>query len=321
LVRAGHRSLVIACDGSKVDGDLIAVRVPSGIVDDDTRTNVYEKWRAAIQDTIQRHHVDVVHMHSLDFHQYAPAAGPPVVVTVHLPFSFYPAGVLRSLPPRTVLACVSQSQLRSCPEGIKVADVIENGVEQDRDFTPFRADREYVLALGRICPEKGFHLAVEAANAAGVPLYLGGKVFPYQAHLEYFERDLAPRLRPPHKFLGPLGVEAKLAFLAGARCLVAPSLVAETSSLVTMEALSVGTPVVAFPSGALPELIDEGRTGFLVNTVSEMADAIRRVDSIDREQCRRVARQRFSSARMIGQYLSLYDRLRRSADELSQTTA
>ena len=321
LVRAGHRSLVIACDGSKVDGDLIEVRLPSGIVDDGTRAEVYAKWRAAIEDTIQRHQVDVVHMHSLDFHQYAPAAGPPVVVTLHLPFSFYPAEVLRSLPARTVLACVSHSQLQSCPEGINIAEVIENGVEQDLDVRPFRADRDYVLALGRICPEKGFHLAVEAADIAGVPLYVGGKVFPYQAHLQYFERDLAPRLRSPHKFLGPLEMEIKVAYLAGARCLLAPSLVAETSSLVTMEAMSAGTPVIAFSSGALPDLIDQGRTGFIVNTAAEMADAIRKVDAIDREECRRVARERFSSARMIEQYLRLYDRLRRSAGEVSRTTA
>ena len=105
-----------------------------------------------------------------------------------------------------------------------------------------------------------------------------------------------------------MGLEARVQahLLAGARCLLVPSLVPETSSLVAMEAIASGTPVIAWCSGALPEIVSDGRTGFLVNSVEQMADAISRVESIDPSACRGEAKQRFSSERMIADYLSLY---------------
>jgi len=317
LVRAGHRSVVIAAEGSAVCGELIAVPLPPGTVDDDVRAVTHELWRAAIRDAIQQSDIDVVHLHGVDFHRYTPS-GLPVVATLHLPISFYPAADLCAIAANTYLVCVSQNQRRSCPPMLEIAEVIENGVELDDTVESVSPGCRYALAMGRICPEKGFHLAVDAAEQAGVPLFLAGQVFPYAEHVRYFEQVLEPRLKPPHRFLGPLGPAQKQAWLGGARCLLAPSLVAETSSLVTMEALSAGTPVVAFPSGALADLIEDSRTGFIVHDTTEMAAAIRRAGEISRDGCRQVARERFSAARMTAQYLDLYERLSR---ESFQTTA
>jgi len=108
------------------------------------------------------------------------------------------------------------------------------------------------------------------------------------------------------RFIGAVGGERKAHLLAGARCLLLPSLAPETSSLVAMEAIASGTPVVAWCSGALPEIVREGRTGFLVNSVEQMADAISRVESIDPSACRGEAERRFSSERIIADYLNLY---------------
>src|SRR5437016_7300098 len=95
----------------------------------------------------------------------------------------------------------------------------------------------------RICPEKGIHLALDAASAAGVPLFLAGTAFGYRSHQSYFEDAIRPRLRDGHRFLGAIGGVRKQKLLAGARCLVVASQVAETSSLAAMEALACGTPV------------------------------------------------------------------------------
>ncbi len=142
-----------------------------------------------------------------------------------------------------------------------------------------------------------------------MPLLLGGKVFPYPAHEQYHAREIAPRLSPERRFLGPLGRDEAARLLARARCLLVPSLAPETSSLVVMEALASGTPVVAFRAGALPEIVEDGRTGFLVDGVEEMAAAIARVGELDRHACRAAAEARFAEGRMVADYLRLYGRL------------
>ena len=111
------------------------------------------------------------------------------------------------------------------------------------------------------------------------------------------------------RFLGPLGFARKRRLLSGARCLLVPSTAPETSSLVAMEALACGTPVVAFPSGALADLVEDGRTGFLVSSVAEMADAIAAAGQIDADTCRRTARERFDQAGMVARYLATYRQL------------
>jgi glycosyltransferase involved in cell wall biosynthesis len=147
-----------------------------------------------------------------------------------------------------------------------------------------------------------------------VSLLLGGAVFGYDAHRTYFESEVAPLLDRYRRWLGPIGYARKRRLLAASRCVLIPSLAPETSSLVAMEAAAAGTPVIAFPSGALADIVEHGRTGFLVETMAEMAEAIRRVGQIDPDECRRVARARFSLARTTAAYLDLYQRVSRRHD-------
>src|SRR5689334_14368807 len=114
------------------------------------------------------------------------------------------------------------------------------------------------------------------------------------------------RLDRQRKFHGSVGMEQKRRLLTGARCLLVPSLVAETSSLVAMEALACGTPVIAFRSGALPEIVEHGRTGFLVNDERQMADAIAAVGTLDPAACREIAGRRFSLEKMVDAYFAIY---------------
>jgi glycosyltransferase involved in cell wall biosynthesis len=166
--------------------------------------------------------------------------------------------------------------------------------------------RGYALALGRVCAEKNFAAALDAGTRAGVPVLLGGQVFPYADHERYWRDEVQPRLANGHRFLGPLPFARKRRLLAGARCLLSASLAPETSSLVAMEALACGTPVIAFPSGALAEIVEDGVTGFLVRDVAEMAAAMREVGRLHPDTCREAARRRFSEERMVGAYLALY---------------
>jgi glycosyltransferase involved in cell wall biosynthesis len=213
---------------------------------------------------------------------------------------------MRMRRPGVCLNCVSRSQRAMCQTSHMPVFVVENGVPLARLRSRARK-RNYALALGRICPEKGLHLALEASRRAGISMLLAGEVFRYETRVKYFEEEICPRLDAHRKFCGPAGLERKRRLLTGARCLPVPSLVDETSSLVGMEAMACGTPVIAFASGALPDIVEHGRTGFIVHDADEMTGALRRIGEIDPEECRRVARERFSSDRMAHDYISLYE--------------
>ena len=307
LVAAGHRSLVVACEGSEVAGTLCPIPAEPGPLDDAARQRAWAAQRRVIADCRRRWPIDVVHLHGIDFDAYLPADG-PTLVTLHLPLGWYPAAALQPSRPDLWLHGVSEAQGRDVPPGARLLPPIPNGVSIGDGALP-HARRGFALTLGRICPEKGIHLALDAARRADVPLIVAGRLFRYESHERYFEREVAPRLDGRRRFVGPLGLRRKRRFLAAARCLLVPSLCPETSSLVAMEALSCGTPVVAFPNGALPEIVDHGRTGFLVRDVAEMAEAIRAAADLDPAECRAEAARRFSLDRMVDRYIDVYHRL------------
>lgn len=314
LARAGHHSIVVASEGSTSAGTLVPVPWVSGAEQRTTTEAAWERHRAAILAALQRWPIDLIHMHGVDFHGYLPPPGLPVLVTLHLPSAWYPADALRSERPDTWLHCVSQSQHRDCPEGLRLLAPIPNGVPVDA-LAARHAKRHFALSLGRICPEKGVHIGIDAARRADVPLLVAGNVSGHEAHIRYFEEEVRPRFDQSRRYLGPAGFRRKRRLLTAARCLVLPALASETSSLVTMEALACGTPVVAFRSGAIPEIIEHGRTGFLVDDECEMAEAIRAAADLDPDVCREAARERFLLDHMVGRYLAVYAQLVRRIGE------
>jgi glycosyltransferase involved in cell wall biosynthesis len=307
VVAEGGRSVVLAAEGSAPVGELEPLPQPADEIDAACREAVHAVLRERLAETIARVRPDVAHLHGIDFHRYLPEQGLPVLVTLHLPLGWYPAEALSPARPRTWLAPVSRDQARRRPPGARLTQPIENGVNLEA-FRP-RAKRSYVLALGRICPEKGFHHALDAARAAGLPMLLAGAIFPYTEHLQYFEVEIRPRLDRRRRWIGPVSGRAKRRLIAEARCVVVPSLAPETSSLVAREALAAGTPVVALRRGALVEVVEPGRTGILVDTPEELAPALRAVEALDPRECRRAAERRFSDRTMIETYLAAYRRL------------
>ncbi len=140
-------------------------------------------------------------------------------------------------------------------------------------------------------------------------LVVAGSVYPFSWHRQYFEREVRPRLEAAGsmaEFIESPPFAQKVELLGQARALLIPTLAPETSSLVAMESMACGTPVVAFAKGALPEVVADGKTGFLVNDFDGMVNAVRRVDSIDRRECRARVEARFSASRMADGYERLY---------------
>ncbi len=308
LTTRGHNSFVIAVEGSDVTGRLIPTPKATGPLTDAMRRWGQQRHLAAIEQTMRKYPIDLVHMHSLDFHRYLPKARVPVLATLHLPPSWYPRDMFRLARPNTFFHCVSAAQRRSCVRSPLLLPTIPNGVDVRR----FECDvpkRNFAFSLGRICPEKGFHFALDAAKKARVEFVLAGEVFPYATHKRYFKEEIRPRLSARRRFIGPVGLARKSRLLNEARCLLIPSTVAETSSLVAMEALASGTPVIAYPSGALVDIVENGRTGYLVSDEYEMAEAIKAARDLKPEICRAVAREQFSSERMVKRYLDTYHQL------------
>lgn len=328
LVTAGHRSLVVACEGSRPAGTLFAVPLPKReTLDEADREWCRQEFHRAVDRALEFEPVDLVHVHSMELYGYEFPPDVPVLITLHLPVEWYADRGMEKYKGRARFCYVSESQKRAGMAGFGDAPVIENGVE----VQPLHAQRrksDFALVMGRICPEKNAHSALEAGTKAHVRVIIGGQVYPYRAHQQYFEEKIEPQLvnsggaPANHEFAGPLSPERRQQLLAEAKCLLHPTLAPETSSLVAMEALAAGTPVIAYRSGALPEIVEDGVTGFLVNDVNEMAEAIGKVSAISPEACHRAAERRFSKERMVERYFELYRSIiqeSRGAAELSAT--
>jgi glycosyltransferase involved in cell wall biosynthesis len=174
---------------------------------------------------------------------------------------------------------------------------------------------DYLAVLGRICPEKGIDRAIEIAEKAGRKLKIAAKVDP--ADQEYFSNEIEPLLdRPFIEFVGEIGEEEKGKFLGNAAALLFPIDWPEPFGLVMIEALACGTPVIAFDSGSVPEIIENGLTGFLVSDVNEAASAVERISTLSRRKCRESFERRFTARRMAIDYLDIFRRLlsRREGD-------
>ncbi|MDQ2839449.1 MAG: glycosyltransferase, partial [Acidobacteriota bacterium] len=306
LVRAGITSLVIAAQGSQIRGHLIPTAVISGQITESVRAAAEKAHRRIIESVLEDRQVDLIHFHGLDFLSYRPHYERiPQLATLHLPVAWYPSDLFRQS--NLHLNCVSESQAASHPAAQSLP-VVRNGIDVER-FRPSARKQEFLLWLGRVCPEKGVHIALRVAHKMNLPLIIAGPIHPFSAHQNYFNQEVFPLLDERRRYIDAISVGEKASLLASARCLLVPSLAAETSSLVAMEAISSGTPVVAFRSGALPEIVEDQVTGFIVDSGDEMADAVLKIDSISPEACRAVASARFAGQRMVDDYIALYERI------------
>lgn len=306
IVATGHRSIVIAQRGSSVAGELLAFDPVKGEITDAARRSVHAQVRERIAEAVHRARPDLIHFHGIDFGSYLPAAGPPCLVSLHLPLGWYEPATLRPKRRDTYLVPVSSSQARLIPDGVQLLQPIENGVPIPKTLEP---KAEFTLTLGRICKEKGTHEAVDAARAAGTKLLIAGEVFPYPEHQRYWRDMVRPRLDQARRWIGRTAGKHKQKLLGRAKCVLIPSRAPETSSLVAMEALAAGTPVIAYASGALPDIVEHGRTGFIVRDSGEMARAIKAANDLDPRACHAAARERFPLEKMTNAYLAQYEEL------------
>jgi glycosyltransferase involved in cell wall biosynthesis len=306
LVRRGHRVTLFASGDSKTLGDLVgpverALRLdPSA--DDALAPHVLEL--AQVFDRASE--FDLIHCH-VDYlaFPFGRLVRTPTLHTMHgrldLP---YLAPLFRHMRGVSVVS-ISDAQ-RMPLRGLDVAwaGTVYHGLRLEQ--YPYDEDGgDYLAFLGRIAPEKRPDLAIAAAKRAGVRLRIAAKVDAVDR--EYFAREIEPLLDDPLiEYLGEIDEETKPKFLGHALALLFPIDWPEPFGLVTIEAMACGTPVIARPFGSVPEIVEAGRTGFVVDTLDELVDAVKRVRTIDRAACRRLVEERFTVERMVDGYEAIY---------------
>jgi glycosyltransferase involved in cell wall biosynthesis len=246
---------------------------------------------------------DLVHNHldwlPLAFSEHCAA---PLLTTVH---GFSGPNILPAYA-RARSAFVSISDSDRSPELDYVATVY-HGI--DTDALPFSPDGgDDLVAFGRIHPDKGTHTAIEIARRAGRRLILCGIV----QDRRYFAEAVEPHIDGDRvTYLGSVGPRERGQVLGAAAALLHPIAFAEPFGLSVVESMACGTPVVAYRKGSMPEVVDEGVTGRLVDTVDEAVEAVAAIGEIDRWACRARARERFGADRMVEDYLRIYRKLGR----------
>lgn len=307
LVRRGHQVTLFATGDSRTRAELVPV-VPRALRLNPQIRDV-QPYNCMLVDRVyaRADEFDVIHFHIELLHYPAfRAMAERMVTTLHgrldLPdlHPFYRA--FADLP----LVSISAAQRKPMPPVNWIATV-HHGMPREL-FRP-KGGGDYLAFLGRICPEKGIEDAIAIAEGAGMLLKIAAKIDPMDR--AYYEARVRPRILGNRyvEFLGEISDREKNEFLGSAKALLFPICWPEPFGLVLIEAMACATPVIAFDFGSVPEIIEDGLSGFVARNTDEAVAALQRIGTLDRRQIRRRFEQRFSVERMTSKYLDVYERL------------
>lgn len=312
LSRRGHQVTVIGRQGSRGPFETLNLAPESwtrqlGTKDQSARTYLF-LYRA--YEILGKRAFDVIHDHSGPPGILVGATASsqaPVVATLHGSVRESEAEFLAAVDRRVNLVAISRAQ-QSMTAGVEWRGVVHNAVDphEYRPVTNRSEKEDYIVEIARINPDKGQHIAIELAERLNVPLVLAGKVDPEAT--DYFENRIKPHLDGRVTWRENVWGDEKAQLLANARAMVFPIQWEEPFGLAMVEAMVSGTPVIATPRGAAPELVEPGVTGWLGDNLDEMADAFRRLDEIDLQRCAEEAAKRFGPEQMADGYEAVYER-------------
>ncbi|MCC2643612.1 MAG: putative Glycosyl transferase, group 1 [Nitrospira sp.] len=306
LVQQGHEVTLFASGDSQTTARLRAMTTQalrlSGRVNGDVPFTLMQE----VAFGKEAEEFDIIHSH-LDYLGFPMGrrAQTPVLTTLHGQLDLAELFPIFEEFADMPLCSISNAQRRPLPH-LNWQGTVYHGLPACYPFCP--APGSYLAFLGRMAPEKRPDHAIEIARRVGMPLRMAAKVDP--ANREYFTTEIEPLLEDPLvEYVGEISDAEKGNFLGKAAAVICPYDWPEPFGLVLIEALACGTPVLAYRRGSIPEIIDDGITGFICDDLNEMVTAVRRVSLIQRRHCRQAFEARFTVARMARDYVALYENL------------
>ena len=308
LVRQGHQVTLFASGDSVTQARLVAacpraLRLDPACVDQLAHHIVLleQVFRQARAFDLLHFHIDYFHF-PLSLRQHI-----PTVTTLHGRLDLPDLVPMYQLFPSMPVVSISDAQRAPLP-WVNWLGTVYHGVPENL-YTFRETPGTYLAFIGRIAPEKGVEQAIAIAQQAGMPLKIAAKVD--RADRDYFREVVQPLLHqhPLVDYIGEVGGETKDTFLGEAYALLFPIEWPEPFGLVMIEAMACGTPVIAYPRGSVPEVLEDGVTGWIVADIEEAVQAVGRVPALSRTRCRQVFEARFSASRMAQDYLRLYTQL------------
>jgi glycosyltransferase involved in cell wall biosynthesis len=304
LVRLGHDVTLFASGGSFTSAKLEAVW-PNALRLDGQVKDVYALHAVMFEQVARRvHEFDLLHFH-VDYHPFSlfSRLGTPFVTTFHGRLDLPELKPVFAAFPHIPVISISNEQRRPVTKANWVGTV-HHGLPEDL-LQPKHVKPSYFAFLGRASPEKGLDKAIAIAKACAVPLKIAAKVD--KADAAYFECVLSPLLAQPGiEFIGEIGDAEKAEFLSGAFALLMPIAWPEPFGIVMIEAMACGTPVLAFKCGSVPEVVANGVTGYIVNSIEEAVEAAAKLSELSRQAIREHFEHHFTSDRMAREYMKIY---------------
>jgi glycosyltransferase involved in cell wall biosynthesis len=307
LVALGHDVTLFATGDSQTSADLDPIW-PRAVRLEASGTDIYALHAVMFEKVARRaDEFDLLHFH-IDYYPFSlfSRLETPYVTTLHGRLDLPEIQLLFGMFPSVPVVSISDAQRRPIARA-NWAGTVYHGLPRTM-LQPALKDQTYLAFLGRISPEKGLDKAIEIAAACGMPLKIAAKVD--KADMAYFEDVIKPMLHLPGiELIGEIGDAQKSEFLSGATALLMPIDWPEPFGIVMIEAMACGTPVIAFNKGSAREVVTEGVTGFVVNTVEEAIEAVKRLPALSRSEIRRGFDNRYTADRMAKNYLRVYHRL------------
>lgn len=318
LVARGHEVTLFAPANSITQAKLVSI-IPKGFINANIKNfnfTFYSIWNTLLAG-LQSKEFDIIHTHNANGHYITPLSSCPIIETVHSPsvnntddkiYTEHLQPVLEQLS-KVHYVTVSKKQevlySQGCAAYFKKHSTVYNGIPLNK-FVFSATPKDYLFYIGYINKNKGADVAVQVARKLGMKLILAGNNFGEET---FFEKHIQPFLDGKISYVGPVDFETKNELYRNAVATLAPIHWEEPFGLTIVESQACGTPVIAFDKGASKEIIDHGKTGFVVKDEQEMIDAVGKIQNLDRKSCRDWVEERFSIKKMVDEYETLYRKL------------